>query len=636
MPKVSVIVPVYNTEQYLMQCLDSILSQTLKDIEVICVNDSSSDNSLEILNKYANKDNRIIVINQLNQGACIARNNGLKAATGEYVGFVDSDDWIDKNFYELLYNSAKEKNADIARTTYKYVYPYHEIPEKNLGKCIEEKFSKGEDLSVNNHSVVIWNAIYRTKMLKDNHIDYFDNIAGAHDIPFTARATYYSKRTVPVIGTYYNYRKNVANQLSVFSTKRINYIKSSNKITLGFINSVNYNSQEDYLLAYKKCLERYHNAFMQGLTLSDFTTRQQKELFKDMVIAIKNCKQREKLLNNYKERYYKYLIQNNFRGYLKSINKHFAKDIIVSLTSYPARINHIEPTIKSLLKQSIRPQKIILALSENKFPNKENDLPEGLKHLLSDKFEILWTKKDLRPYTKLIPTLKNYRNKIIVTADDDIIYKKDWLEKLYCAYKRNPKLIHCHRAHRIIFDKDKNLLPYKEWKLSIKDVKPSYNNFLTGVGGVLYPPNSLYKDVFNEELFQELSPYADDIWFWAMAVLNNVKINVIKDNYIKLNYAENTQETALWRLNVAKNKNDEQLANVLNHYPQILKKLDKRTFKQPTKIVFPYKLFSISNSQSKKGKWNKVIYILGIKFSFRNKRKEKRELRKSLKNNRNL
>ena len=92
MPKVSVIIPVYNVEKYLKQCLDSVVNQTLKDIEIICVNDGSTDNSLEILEEYAQKDNRIIIISQENQGQSVARNIALEKATGEYVGFVDSDD----------------------------------------------------------------------------------------------------------------------------------------------------------------------------------------------------------------------------------------------------------------------------------------------------------------------------------------------------------------------------------------------------------------------------------------------------------------------------------------------------------------------------------------------------------------
>lgn len=104
-PKVSVIIPVYNVEEYLRQCLDSVINQTLKEIEIICVDDGSTDSSLEILKEYAAKDHRITVITQQNNGAAIARNIGLYNINANYIGFIDADDYIDLDFYEKLLNN---------------------------------------------------------------------------------------------------------------------------------------------------------------------------------------------------------------------------------------------------------------------------------------------------------------------------------------------------------------------------------------------------------------------------------------------------------------------------------------------------------------------------------------------------
>lgn len=112
-PKVSVIIPVYNVEKYIAQCLDSILGQTLKDIEVICVDDGSTDQSLQILQNYAAQDNRVSILHQKNQYAGVARNNGMKAATGDYIIFLDSDDFIKDDALEKLYTKAKKENADV-------------------------------------------------------------------------------------------------------------------------------------------------------------------------------------------------------------------------------------------------------------------------------------------------------------------------------------------------------------------------------------------------------------------------------------------------------------------------------------------------------------------------------------------
>lgn len=113
MPKVSVIIPVYNVEEYLSECLDSLINQTLRDIEIICINDGSTDNSLNILNEYAKKDSRITVLTQENQGAAVARNKGLDFAKGEYLSILDSDDFFELNMLEKLYNRAVETDAEI-------------------------------------------------------------------------------------------------------------------------------------------------------------------------------------------------------------------------------------------------------------------------------------------------------------------------------------------------------------------------------------------------------------------------------------------------------------------------------------------------------------------------------------------
>ena len=112
--KFSIITPVFNTESYLEQCLESILNQTYKNFEIICINDASTDNSLSILKDYAKNDSRIRIINKENGGISAARNSGINAAMGDFLSFIDSDDWIDLDFFEKLYLAAKKYSADIA------------------------------------------------------------------------------------------------------------------------------------------------------------------------------------------------------------------------------------------------------------------------------------------------------------------------------------------------------------------------------------------------------------------------------------------------------------------------------------------------------------------------------------------
>lgn len=314
-PKVSIIIPVYNREEYLEQCLDSVINQTLMNIEIICIDDGSTDRSLEILNEYGKRDFRIKIINQKNQGPGLARTTGLKIAKGEYIGFVDSDDWIDLNFYETLYNEAKKQDADLARTLYTYEYQNHS-KEDPTNRTILERKSNGEQLNVNEHSVVIWNAIYKREYLQKNNV-YFDKLPGLVDVPFTARATYYSKKTIPVIDTYYHYRKEVGNRLTIFGKKRVEGVLKANKITLDFINSVKYQNKTDYLVAFKRVIWRYDDNFGRSLKLDYFDKKDQESYFNEIVQGFQSCKYKEDLEKDYFETYFEFLEKDNFDEYLK-------------------------------------------------------------------------------------------------------------------------------------------------------------------------------------------------------------------------------------------------------------------------------------------------------------------------------
>lgn len=120
--KVTVVVPVYNVERYLKRCIESLKNQTLKEIEIVLINDGSKDKSGEICNEYASKYENIKVIHQLNRGLSGARNTGIKVAQGEYIGFVDSDDYVEKDMFERLYNQAKEYSCEIACCGVKNIY----------------------------------------------------------------------------------------------------------------------------------------------------------------------------------------------------------------------------------------------------------------------------------------------------------------------------------------------------------------------------------------------------------------------------------------------------------------------------------------------------------------------------------
>lgn len=226
MAKVSVIVPVYNVEKYLKRCLDSLINQTLSDIDIICINDGSKDSSLQILDQYAQKDSRIVIYNQENSGLSVARNTGLEHASGEYIGFVDSDDWVDLDFYEKLYNSAKNNNADIAVADFIREHPNKKpkrlkLKEEKIYTTPEDKFM----ICKVHREGCVWNKIYRTEFIKSINLKFVPKMY-YEDRDFTIRSLYFSKKLVTTPNTYYRY---FVNPKSIVN-KRRNYIQDEHYI----------------------------------------------------------------------------------------------------------------------------------------------------------------------------------------------------------------------------------------------------------------------------------------------------------------------------------------------------------------------------------------------------------------------
>jgi glycosyltransferase involved in cell wall biosynthesis len=205
--KVSLIVPVYNVEKYLRKCLDSAINQTLNEIEIIVINDGSTDNSLSIINEYKSMDERIKVITQKNCGVSEARNVGIRAAKGKYVAFLDSDDWVDVHFLEKMYNEAKHKDADIVICNFVNVFEgigkFHSIKhfKFNLLSCDQALRKIISDSSLRSYT---WDKLYKRILFTDNNI-YYPCGMYFEDLATTFKLIYYSKK-IAVINEYlYNY-----------------------------------------------------------------------------------------------------------------------------------------------------------------------------------------------------------------------------------------------------------------------------------------------------------------------------------------------------------------------------------------------------------------------------------------------
>lgn len=255
--------------------------------------------------------------------------------------------------------------------------------------------------------------------------------------------------------------------------------------------------------------------------------------------------------------------------------------VIISLTSFPQRINIVVKTIKTLLNQTMKPDDVILWLAPEQFPNLEKDLPQELLDLKHFGLTIDWY-KDIRSYKKIIPTLKKYPNSVIITVDDDIYYAKDTIETLYRSYLNHKDEIQAHRCDWLSLDKNNEITWEKTRELYLDRHRniASFRNRLTGYGAVLYPPNCFYKDVINEELIKELIPTHDDIWLWAMATLKGYKTRLLKGYSESINYVEDSQQYGLCKINKkgVGMSLEEAYKIITNKYPELLNILKKEEY----------------------------------------------------------
>lgn len=223
MVKVSVIIPVYNVQKYLRQCMDSVIGQTLRDLEIICVDDGSTDESGKILDEYAGKDHRVRVIHKENTGYGHSMNVGFSAARGEYIGILESDDYADADMFESLYRIARENALDVVKSSF---YFYYSVPkEKNEKQEIVSKIlagkticpstffeSKMEMVEFYNIKPTIWSSIYRNEFIRENKIQFLETPGASYqDAGFSFKVMALAKRVQLLQQAYVHYRQDNEN-----------------------------------------------------------------------------------------------------------------------------------------------------------------------------------------------------------------------------------------------------------------------------------------------------------------------------------------------------------------------------------------------------------------------------------------
>lgn len=212
---ISIIVPVFNVESYIERCIQSLISQTYKELQIILVDDESKDNSGRICDEYANKDKRITVIHQKHKGASVARNAGLYIANGDYIGFVDADDWCDPTFCEVLLNSILQNGTDVARCNYREIHVDRISPR--ITEPIEKSIISGREAIIDmihntKHSGFtgkIWNSLFRSSIIATDseRILFNKEMSYGEDWDWLARVLVRCKSVSLITECCYNYNK---------------------------------------------------------------------------------------------------------------------------------------------------------------------------------------------------------------------------------------------------------------------------------------------------------------------------------------------------------------------------------------------------------------------------------------------
>lgn len=298
-PKISIIVPIYNVEQYIQQCIDSLLHQTLSDIEIILVDDGSPDNSGRIADEYSKRDSSIKVIHQSNKGLGPARNAGIAEASGEYTGFVDSDDWVLPDMFRVLYENAVSQNADISVGGY-CNYVNGKIDRVNVHPLHGKTISAPEDLkqvrmdlygvddrSTDPFPMSVWTSIYKTELIKKNHLQ-FENIL-SEDTIFNISIYKYASVISFIDCTDYCYRKDdQASITNSFSNRKLQQFEEF----LGRLNQMAENeSDRSYLKRVKRTAINYGRMYSGILMNSNLTFREKRYQLKRFAASpvIKKC-----------------------------------------------------------------------------------------------------------------------------------------------------------------------------------------------------------------------------------------------------------------------------------------------------------------------------------------------------------
>ena len=504
MPKVSIVIPTYNVESYLRECLDSVVNQTLKDIEIICVNDGSTDNSLQIIQEYAAKDERIKVIDKPNSGYGHSMNVGIDNATGEYLGIVEPDDYIEWNMCETLYNKAKENNLDFVKGNY-----FKYSTTGNISNEIFSTFDKNNIydklIKPSEHKETfiggasIWSAIYKLDMLKDNNIRFLETPgASFQDTSFWINVLFATQKAMFVKDAFYHYRIDNANS-SVKSNSKIFCICDE-------LHSLEkrYSAENDKMkiinaLKIDKYTWNYNRLNLQGQ--EEFRPTYVKEV----QTIFENNMYEKKIVTSYAENVCKGILEEAARP-----------KVSVIIPVYNAE-NYLKECIDSVINQTFQDLEIICVDD----CSTDNSLKILKEYAVQDnRLKVIALEQNIKQGGARNRALDIAKGKYIMFVDSDDYLALDAVEKFYYAMIKNDVDVVIGSLNN--FNTDKNteglFLEMKRYANATKkdegkyDISQNFNGYRVGPVAKLYKKALIeqYNIRFPERIIQE-----DEAFHWC-------------------------------------------------------------------------------------------------------------------------
>ena len=533
--KVSVIVPVFNTEKYLKKCVDSIINQSLKDIEIIFIDDGSNDNSLSILKEYAKNDNRIKIISKLNEGQGVARNIGIKSAVGEYIAFVDSDDFIQIDMLEELYNHSKNNNLDICMckvSTYDDVT--HEVKNdlwyyslevfKNFRKNV---FKHTDTIDFTCEiSVTPVNKLYKRSFLIDNNCLFAENFIFEDELFFYD--VYLNAKRVSIINkNLYYYRVNRAGSTVTESTDTdysdvltIFKLIQQKFIELGYWNQykINFSNRFLHLISWRYSQtaqiykESFYNEFKKILT----------DLFKDSKIY-------DGLSLMVKPRILKILNSKNFEEFqILDKNKLFS----IVMACYNVE-DYIDEAIDSLIGQSIGfGSNVELILVDDGSTDETSNICKNYVKKYPDNIFYFYQENKGQAAARNFG-LKNIHGQYVNFLDADDMLGVSTLYNVYEFFEENGDEVDFVSIPIFFFERNSgaHALNYKYHESKIVDLDDDWNFIQLSASSAFFK-----SDVFDNYSFDETLISSEDSIMINKILLDNFKYGVVKNaayNYRK-------------------------------------------------------------------------------------------------------